>query len=203
VRELCEVAERHGALTYLDEVHAVGLYGERGAGIAEREGVEERIAIVQGTLAKAFGVFGGYVAGSARVIDFIRSFAPGFIFTTALPPAVTAGALASIQLLRADPSFRSRLHERVATLKRALAKTELPVLSTSSHIVPLMVGDPIRCRKISDELLDRYRIYVQPIVPPTVPKGGERLRLTPTPQHTDEDVLALLDALQDVWSRVA
>jgi 5-aminolevulinate synthase len=203
VRELCGVAERHGALTYLDEVHAVGLYGERGAGIAEREGVEERIAIVQGTLAKAFGVFGGYVAGSARVVDFIRSFAPGFIFTTSLPPAVTAGAMASIQLTRADPSIRARLHERVATLKRALAATDLPVLETSSHIVPLMVGDPVRCRRISDELLDRHRIYVQPIVPPTVPRGGERLRLTPTPQHTDEDVRSLVDALQEVWSRVA
>jgi 5-aminolevulinate synthase len=203
LRDLTDVAERHGALTYVDEVHAVGLYGARGAGIADRDDVDGRIAIVQGTLAKAFGVFGGYVAGSARVVDFIRSFAPGFIFTTALPPAVAAGALASLRVLKADPSIRARLHERVAAVKRALASTDLPVLPTSSHIVPLIVGDPVRCRRISAELLDRHRIYVQPIVPPTVPKGGERLRLTPTPQHTDDDITALVAALQEVWSTVA
>jgi 5-aminolevulinate synthase len=202
VRELCEVAERHGALTYLDEVHAVGLYGKRGAGIAEREGVADRVTIVQGTLAKAFGVFGGYVAGSEKVVDFVRSFAPGFIFTTALPPAVAAGALASLRLLGADPSIRASLHERVATVKEMLAETDLPVMPTSSHIIPLLVGDPVRCRAISDELLDRHRIYVQPIVPPTVPTGGERLRLTPTPQHTDEDVDGLRAALRAVWGRV-
>jgi 5-aminolevulinate synthase len=202
VRELCEVAARHGALTYLDEVHAVGLYGERGAGIAERDGVEERVTIVQGTLAKAFGVFGGYVAGSAQVVDFIRSFAPGFIFTTALPPTVAAGALASLRVLSADPSIRARLHDRVAALKDALAATDLPVLSTDSHNVPLMVGDPVRCRRISEELLERRRIYVQPIGPPTVPRGGERLRLTPTPHHTDEDIRVLVGALQEVWARV-
>ena len=202
VAEIAEVAERHGTMTYLDEVHAVGMYSARGAGIAERDGVQDRITFIQGTLAKAFGVFGGYIAGSARAIDFIRSFAPGFIFTTALPPAVAAGALASMKLLAGDPSIRERLHERVAALKRALAGTGLPVMPTASHIVPLHVGHPVRCRAISEELLSRHRIYVQPIVHPTVPKGTERLRLTPTPLHNDEDIRRLVDALRDVWARV-
>ncbi|MSR19852.1 MAG: 5-aminolevulinate synthase [Gemmatimonadetes bacterium] len=202
VAEIAEVAERHGTMTYLDEVHAVGMYGARGAGIAERDGVQDRIAFIQGTLAKAFGVFGGYVAGWARAMDFIRSFAPGFIFTTALPPAIAVGALASMRLLAADPSIRERLHERVAALKRALEGTGLPVMPTASHIVPLHVGHPVRCRAISEELLSRHRIYVQPIVHPTVPKGTERLRLTPTPLHTDEDIRRLVDALRDVWARV-
>jgi 5-aminolevulinate synthase len=202
IGEICAVAERHGAMTYLDEVHAVGLYGPRGAGVAERDGVADRVTLVQGTLAKAFGVFGGYIAGSARAIDFVRSYAPGFIFTTALPPAVVAGALASLRVLDGDPSIRARLHERVDALKRALAATDLPVMPTSSHVVPLLVGDPGRCRRISDELMSRHRIYVQPVVPPTVPKGTERLRLTPTPQHTDEDILRLVEALQDVFSRL-
>jgi 5-aminolevulinate synthase len=202
VAGVCDVAERYGAMTYLDEVHAVGLYGARGAGVAERDGVEDRITLVQGTLAKAFGVFGGYVAGSTRAIDFIRSYAPGFIFTTALPPAVVAGALASKRVLDGDPSIRARLHERVGALKRALSATSLPVLKTSSHVVPVHVGDPVRCRRISDELMGRHRIYVQPVVPPTVPKGTERLRITPTPQHTDEDISRLVEALLDVWERV-
>jgi 5-aminolevulinate synthase len=201
VAEIHEVAERHGAMTYLDEVHAVGMYGGTGAGIAERDGVQDRITIIQGTLAKAFGVFGGYVAGSASVIDFIRSFAPGFIFTTALPPAVAAGALASIRLLAADPSIRGQLHERVAALKRALEETGLPVMPSASHIVPLHVGDPVLCREISQELLDRHRVYLQPIVHPTVPRGTERLRITPTPLHTDEDIRELVEALVAVWGR--
>jgi len=202
VAEICEVAERFGALTYLDEVHAVGLYGPRGAGIAERDGVQHRVTLIQGTLAKAFGVFGGYVAGSARAVDFIRSFAPGFIFTTALPPAVVAGARAALRVLDGDPSIRVRLHERVGALRGALAATDLPVLPSPSHVVPLLVGDPVRCRRISDELLVRHRIYVQPVIPPTVPKGTERLRITPTPQHTDADIRSLVAALQDVWARV-
>jgi len=200
VAEIVEVAERHGAITYLDEVHAVGMYGPRGAGIAERDGVQDRITLIQGTLAKAFGVFGGYIAGSAASVDFIRSFAPGFIFTTALPPAVVAGALASKRLLDADATPRERLHERVAALKRALAATSLPVMPTASHVVPVLVGDPVRCRRICDELMSRHRIYVQPVVPPTVPKGTERLRITATPQHTDEDIRELVAALKDVWS---
>ena len=199
VADICEVAGRHGAMTYLDEVHAVGLYGPSGAGIAERDGVQDQITFLQGTLAKAFGVFGGYVAGSGRAVDFVRSYAPGFIFTTALPPAVVAGALASKRVLDADPSIRGRLHERVAALKRALAATSLPVMPSDSHVVPLHVGDPGRCRAISDELMQRHRIYVQPVVPPTVPKGTERLRVTPTPQHTDEDIRRLVAALVDVW----
>jgi 5-aminolevulinate synthase len=199
VADICDVARRHGAMTYLDEVHAVGLYGPTGAGIAEREGVQGEITFLQGTLAKAFGVFGGYVAGSAGAIDFVRSYAPGFIFTTALPPAVVAGALASKRVLAADPSIRERLHERVAALKRALAGTSLPVMTADSHVVPLHVGDPARCRAISDELMSRHRIYVQPVVPPTVPKGTERLRITPTPQHTDEDIRRLVAALVEVF----
>jgi 5-aminolevulinate synthase len=180
----------------------VGLYGPRGAGIAERDGVQERVTLIQGTLAKAFGVFGGYVAGSAGAIDFVRSFAPGFIFTTALPPAVVAGALASVRVLGADASLRARLHDRADALKRALAATQLPVMASSSHVVPVLVGDPVRCRRMSDELMTRHRIYVQPVVPPTVRKGTERLRLTPTPQHTDEDIRRLVAALLDVWQRV-
>jgi len=199
VAKICDAAGRHGAMTYLDEVHAVGLYGPHGAGIAEREGVQDQVTFVQGTLAKAFGVFGGYIAGSARAIDFVRSYAPGFIFTTALPPAVVAGALASKRALDADPSIRERLHERVRALKRALAATALPVMPNESHVVPLHVGDPVRCRAISDELMTRHRIYVQPVVPPTVPKGTERLRLTPTPQHTDEDIRRLVAALEEVF----
>jgi 5-aminolevulinate synthase len=202
VAEICEVAERHEALTYLDEVHAVGMYGPSGAGVAERDGVQHRVTLIQGTLAKAFGVFGGYVTGSASAIDFVRSFAPGFIFTTALPPAVVAGALESKRLLDADPSIRERLHDRVGALRRALAETNLPVMPSTSHIVPLLVGDPARCRRISDELVSRHRIYVQPVVPPTVPRGTERLRLTPTPRHTDAEIRRLVAALVDVWARV-
>jgi 5-aminolevulinate synthase len=202
VAQICDVADRYGAMTYLDEVHGVGLYGPRGAGIAEREGVQGRVTFLQGTLAKAFGVFGGYVAGSAIAVDFVRSYAPGFIFTTALPPAVVAGALASKRVLDGDPSIRDRLHERVAALRRALAATSLPVSPSTSHVVPLHVGDPVRCRRISDELMSRHRIYVQPVVPPTVPVGTERLRITPTPQHTDEDIRKLVAALVATFERV-
>lgn len=202
VAAICEVAERYDAMTYLDEVHAVGLYGPRGAGVAEQQGVADRITLVQGTLAKAFGVFGGYVAGSSAAVDFVRSYASGFIFTTALPPAVVAGALASLRVLDGDHSLRGRLQERVDALKRALAATDLPVMPTASHVVPLLVGDPVRCRRLSDELLSRHRIYVQPVVPPTVPKGTERLRLTPTPQHTDDDIRRLVAALVEVFGRM-
>jgi 5-aminolevulinate synthase len=199
ISEICDVAHRHGALTYLDEVHAVGMYGPRGAGVAERDGVLDKVDIVQATLAKAFGVVGGYIASTAATVDFVRSCGSGFIFTTSLPPAIAAAALASVRLVSGQPELRVRHQERAATLKRRLAAAGLPVMPSTTHIVPVFVGDAALCKQASDLLLDRHAIYVQPINYPTVPRGTERLRLTPTPLHGDDDMARLVVALQDVW----
>lgn len=200
ISKICDVADEHGALTFLDEVHAVGLYGERGAGIAERDGVMDRPSVISGTLAKGYGVGGGYIASSTPIIDAIRSFAPGFIFTTSLNPPMAAAAKASVAYLKHSPHIRQRHQERAATLKSRLLAAGLPLMPSESHIVPIFVGDPALCKKISDELLNKHSIYVQPINYPTVPRGEERLRLTPTPFHSDEMMDHLVSSLTSVFA---
>jgi len=203
IAEFCDLAERYNAMTYLDEVHAVGLYGPRGGGVAEREGLMDRLTVIEGTLGKAFGVLGGYIAASPALCDFIRSFASGFIFTTALPPAVAAGALASIKHLKESDAERLQQRERVAEVRSRLAEIGIPTLDNPSHIVPVMVGDPVKCKWISDWLMTVHGIYVQPINYPTVPKGTERLRITPSPVHSMEDIDRLVHALSEIWSQCA
>ena len=205
IAEILDVCEQYGAMSYLDEVHAVGLYGPRGGGIAEREGLMDRVTLIEGTLGKAFGVVGGYITGSVELVDFIRSFASGFIFTTALPPAVAAGAVASIQTLKGEEGtgLRARQQRQVRRLRAALDKAGIPHLDNPSHIVPVMVKDPVKCKMIADILMADHGIYVQPINYPTVPKGTERLRFTPSPLHDDGDIDALVGALHALWSQCA
>ncbi|MEO0750674.1 MAG: 5-aminolevulinate synthase [Pseudomonadota bacterium] len=201
--DICDLADEFGALTYLDEVHAVGMYGPRGAGVAERDGLMDRIDIINGTLAKAFGVMGGYIAASEKMCDAVRSYAPGFIFTTSLPPTVAAGAAASVAHLKKDQGLRDLHQERASVLKTRLKSLGLPLIDHGSHIVPVMVGDPVHTKLLSDMLLDRYSIYVQPINFPTVPRGTERLRFTPSPVHGRFELDALVRALDSLWSHCA
>ncbi|MBO6836846.1 MAG: 5-aminolevulinate synthase [Alphaproteobacteria bacterium] len=199
ISEILEICERYNAISYLDEVHAVGMYGDTGAGVAERDGVMDRVDILQGTLAKAFGVIGGYIAASANLVDFIRSFGNGFIFTTALPPGIAAAARKSISIVRQSPDMRVRHQERAAAVKASLRAAGLPVMPSETHIVPVLVGNPVACRRASDLLMERHRIYVQPINYPTVDRGTERLRITPTPFHDDAAIKRLTEALLDIW----
>ncbi len=202
IKEILNVCDEHGAMTFLDEVHAVGMYGPRGGGVAERDGLMDRVTVIQGTLAKAFGVVGGYIAGSAAMCDFVRSYGAGFIFSSSLPPGVAAAARASIAYLKEHNELRERHQERAATLKKRFAEAGIPVIASASHIVPVLVGDAVLCKQASDDLMDKHGIYVQPINYPTVERGTERLRFTPTPLHTDADMDQLVSAIKEVWNRL-
>ncbi|MBV6632037.1 MAG: 5-aminolevulinate synthase [Alphaproteobacteria bacterium] len=202
IEEICDLADKYNAITYLDEVHAVGMYGPRGGGIAEREGLMDRVTIIEGTLGKAYGVMGGYITSTTALCDFVRSHASSFIFTTALPPAIAAGATASIQHLKQSQFERARHQERAAKLKKMLIDADLPVMTcTETHIIPLMVGEPALCKRVTDMLLEKFDIYVQPINYPTVPRGTERIRITPTPMHTDAMMEHLRDSLVALWDK--
>jgi 5-aminolevulinate synthase len=201
IAAICDLADKYNAMTFLDEVHAVGLYGPRGGGIAEREALMDRLTVIEGTLGKAFGVMGGYIAASASLCDFVRSFSSGFIFTTALPPAVAAGAAASIRHLKDSRVERNALKAKVAEVRARLDAIGIPHIDNPSHIIPVMVGDPVKCKYLSDILMREYGIYIQPINYPTVPKGTERLRITPSPVHSAEDIDHLVTALETLWTQ--
>lgn len=202
IEQICDLADKYNALTYIDEVHAVGMYGETGAGVAEQVKQMNRIDIIEGTLAKAFGLMGGYIAGDKVMIDAIRSYAPGFIFTTSIPPSIAAGARTSITHLKGSSLERDRMHQSVSIIKEKLIQRQLPVIRSDSHIIPIMVGDPVLTKKVTDQLLNDFDIYVQPINYPTVPKGTERLRITVSPLHTLSDINHLVDSLDKIWKEM-
>ena len=202
IEQICDLADKYNALTYIDEVHAVGMYGETGAGVAEQVKQMNRIDIIEGTLAKAFGLMGGYIAGDKVMIDAIRSYAPGFIFTTSIPPSIAAGARTSITHLKGSSLERDSMHQSVSIIKEKLIQRQLPVIRNNSHIIPIMVGDPVITKKVTDQLLNDFNIYVQPINYPTVPKGTERLRITVSPLHTLSDINHLVDSLDKIWNEM-